>query len=226
MPFLTSNRKASEVKAEEVYYPEIKWEIEDHDGKYEGNEKGILTIMIEQAPRNRTIKYREMFYSGGHENYYLQIPWEYYIARVSSKGVILLSAMFFANREITGIDKKGICCAPLPNNDYGKDKGLGVCLWKAGASFGSDPRKAAMKAHEYIWTSAFNPGVSYYEAGRPDEIHSSKGWPGSLEKWQSLTKEAKKITWIPVYSKKLQKDCETLEDAFLWLSKTTDHIYQ
>ena len=41
-----------------------------------------------------------------------------------------------------------------------------------------------------------------------------------------MTKEGKEIVWIPVNSNVLHKKCETLEQAFLWLSKTSDHTYQ
>lgn len=235
MPFVTVKKKIEEVP-EEVYHPEIKWKI-DADGheKYEGGtsyagrsilKSEVLTVVIEQAPRNRTINYRHAFYRGNkYTQYHLQIPWTYYVARVNTKGIILLSGMFFANKELKKVDQKGLCCAPLPNNDYGVDKGLGVCLWKAGASFGKTPEDAAIKAHEYIWTSDFNPGVNYYDEGRPKEIQA-EGWQGSLEKWQALTLEKKEIEWVPVKSNKLKRICETLEDAFEWLCIERDETYQ
>jgi len=225
MPFLTLTREKMKAKPEDVYYPEIKWLIEgeDHQKYYKG-EPSAVTVVIEQAPMNRMIKYREGFYSGSYTEYFLQMPWTYWLARVSQKGVILLSGMFAANKELQSITDKGLCAMPLPNNDYGKDKGLGVCLWKRQASFGSSQKEAAVKAHEYIWTSVYNPGVSYYAGGRPADIRSSS-WPGSLEKWQALTRAEKMITWVPVVSKKLKKRVRTIQAAFQWLSMEHDHLY-
>lgn len=228
MPFITIPREKEVSKVDEVYHPEIKWVIEskDHEGKYSGENKDIMTVVIEQAPRKRTINYRHSFYAGDkYTRYYLAMPWTYYVARVNPRGVILLSGMFFANKELKGVDKEGLCAAPLPNNDYGIDKGLGVCLWKAGASFGKNPKEAAIKAHEYIWTSDFNPGVRYYDAGRPESIQASS-WPASLAKWEKMTEEGQEITWVPVKSKVLGRMCKTLEDAFEWLCGEHDHLYQ
>lgn len=228
MPFVTVAKEKDHTKVEEVYHPEIKWVIEpkDHEGKYAGEKKDVLTVVIEQAPRKRTINFRHAFYAGDkYTTYYLAMPWTYYVARVNQKGVILLSGMFFSNEELKSFDQEGLCAAPLPNNDYGIDKGLGVCLWKAGASFGKEPKAAVVKAHEYIWTSDFNPGVRYYDSGRPESIHASS-WGASLAKWQELTEKDEKIVWVPVKSKVLHRVCKTLEDAFEWLCKESDHLYQ
>jgi hypothetical protein len=249
MPFVTVARKVKIEEKDEVYYPEIKWAIagKDHKAFYEGqgNVGGyghhkhqplsdISTIVIEQAPRNRTINFRHSFYSGDkYTEYHLAIPWTYYLARVNTSGTILISAMFFANEEIKTTKQKGLCCAPMPNFDYGKDHGLGVCLWKAGKKFGKSRKEAAVKCHEYIWTSDFNPGVGYYDEGRPKEIQASS-WPASLEKWQELTLAKKPITWVPVGAKckypgpepTIGRDAETIDDAFEWLCKTADYNYR
>ena len=226
MPFVTVPRK-SETKVEEVYHPEIKWRVDDAPKEGGGSrDKEALTVVIEQAPRNRTINYRHSFYAGDkYTQYHLQIPWTYYVARVNKAGVILLSGMFFANEELKAVDQKGLCAAPLPNNDYGRDKGLGVCLWKAGASFGKNPSDAAIKVHEYIWTSDFNPGVNYYDSGRPEAIQA-RSWPGSLKKWEELTFKKEAITWVPVKNRLTGNLCETLEGAFEWLSSENDYLYQ
>ena len=253
MPFVTVQRKKSPVEMDEVYYPEIKWALggNDHKEFYLTNHNwgkcgvpkheslaNISTIVIEQAPRNRVIRFRHSFYSGEkYTEFYLAIPWTYYLARVNTSGVILMSAMFFANEELKTVDQKGLCCAPMPNFDYGKDHGLGVCLWKGGHSFGKSRKSAAVKVHEYIWTSDFNPGVTYYDEGRPEEIRASS-WHASLGKWEKMTQEGKKITWVPVGAKckgptadkgqqlVLGRDAETIKDAFEWLCKTGDHNYQ
>lgn len=245
MPFVTVPREKESLKLEEVYYPEIKWKIDtkDHEGKYEKNEqnteKGIVTFIIEQAPRKRVIKYREQFYAGDHTEHYLSIPWTYYMARVSKKGVILLSAMWFSNEELKSTGQEGLCAAPMPNFDYGSDKCLGVCLWKSQATFGKTQEAAVVKCHEYIWTSVFNPGVRYYDRGRPEAIISSS-WPGSIKKWEELTEKNEKIEWVPVKIARKKdgncgyrnenvpgegKMCTTLDMAFDWLCSEPDHLY-
>jgi hypothetical protein len=253
MPFVTVPRKRATEEIDEVYYPEIKWAIKgaDHKEFYLNNcnagKKGVIkhadlsdiaTIIVEQAPRKKVINFRHSFYAGNeYTQYFLAIPWSYYIARVNKSGVILLSAMFFANEELKTTKQKGLCCAPMPNFDFGQDHGLGVCLWKSGRSFGKNMKGAVVRANEYIWTSDFNPGVSYYNEGRPKEIQTGD-WQSSLKKWQDLTLAGKTITWVPAGEKCKNpskeggmelvpgRDAVTLDDAFEWLCRTGDHNYQ
>ena len=218
MPFITVDRKVKRGKVEELHYPEVKFEIEHED------RKDIKTIIIEGMPQNRLLRMRHAFQSGDYSEYYIQVPWHYMLCRINEKGTILLSAMFFSEEELKSMAQKGVCAAPLPNMDYGRDHGIGCCLWAEGKSFGKTYRKAAVGVHQYWWTSNSNTGVHYYDTGRPKEIQASS-WRASMQKWADLTKDGKKIKWISIKSHDAKEEVKTLKDAFDWLSRERDGNY-
>lgn len=220
MPFVTVRRKAEpkETAETELSYPEIRFVFVHPD------RAGVKTLVVEESPRNRTIRCRHHFQDGPYTEFYLAKPWSYMLVRVDKSMTVLLSGLFFSEKPFGGPKEEGILAAPLPNVDYGIDHGMGVCLWAQGKRFGKSYKEVAVQVHKYFWTSDFNTGVRYYDSGRPGEIRASS-WLGSLKKWQELTREGKRISWVPIKDER-GLEVRTLEDAWGWLSRNRDFNYR
>jgi len=223
MPLLLGRRAALKdavPKKDDVRHPSVVFTI-DHPDR-----PNVKTVVIEEPPRKRTIRVRHNFYAGPYTEYYVWKPFSYLLFRGEVTGKTLLAGLFFANERLESLDQEGVCAAPIPNVDYGRDHGIGICLWVNGKNFGDDVETAAVKCHEYFWTSDFNTAVSFYEDGRPKEICSTSGWLTSMEKWQKLTAEGKAVTWIPIRARDTKQPVKTLRDAWNWLSREKDFNYR
>jgi hypothetical protein len=226
MPLVTSKQPPKHLVDEKLDIPDVKFEFPG-SGK-----RNAPIFVIEEAPRLRALRVRHQFQAGNkYTTFVVRKPWSYYLARVSDEGVVLASALFFSKTQITDKDQPGLCAAPLPNIDYGTYKTLGVCLWVHGKSWAKDQKLAALNCHEYIWTSNYNTGVTYYEKGRPKEImHTAKQadnlkrWLYSMGMWQKLTRADKEPDWIPVEDHQ-HKMINTLNDAYKSLGTVVDGHY-
>jgi hypothetical protein len=226
MPMVTSSKVPAHLVDEKLDIPEAKFEFPGSGGQK------APTFVIEEAPRIRSMRLRHEFQAGNkYSTFVVRKPWSYYLARVSDGGVVLASALFFAKEQIKDKDQSGLLAAPLPNIDYGTYKTLGVCLWVSGKSWAKNQKLAALNCHEYIWTSDYNTGVTYYEKGRPKDImhtarqkDSLRRWLYSMGMWQKLTRAGKEPDWIPVEDHN-KKPINTLNDAFQSLSTVLDGRY-
>jgi len=220
MPIVTTAKYETLThESDKMVLPEIRFTFDPIDGrKYK-------TYVVADEPKRKSINLRHQFQAGPYTRFFIWKPWSWMLVRPNEQGVILLSALFFSHEELKSVDQPGLLAAPLPNIDYGIDKGLGVCLWQSGRRFGPTPEEAAVNVHRYFWESDFNTGVRCWTEGRPKEIRPKKtGWRGSMRLWQIRTLKNQPVTFLPINDDQ-GKEVKTLTDAFKWLSRVPDGLY-